>query len=548
MGPATVEPVEVAPSALRETAQTATARPVPSALPFAASPATPGVGLNVAAAVIPASARPSARTGPAASVAQTPVVPAVVSQPVADVPNVGMGQVQPTLPSVGAAAPRAQTSGVPRSSVDSSPTPDKSDCVEWYVGIAGSPVGPIASSAIFNRIAGGQVNGDSLVWREGLDQWHPLRTFPELSELLASALRVPRQSRSLGATTSSTGDFASQQYQGAAALPARVAHADLAEPSRFHADAPTSSDAASTAAAAAPKAAGYRSAGQVHTSGPAILEARRFSSMIADPSALRDAPTEGVDGIRAAMGAIPAVAEPAKPDEPRVAVRARKSDRDSEDDYPLRRRRQGTHPMAYAFVASAMVFGGVAAYFVFAKPAPPPQIIIVQQTPATATAPPEKVAVDIGPIAEAPSSAPGPRQAATSPRRTSSSTQSPSETFGTANGASLAPVAPAPANPGAGQLTQGEIAGVVTANQPMVKRRCWQPALEARPVDSPTNVRVMASMVIDASGNVESVNATGGDKDFPGLSACIASRIRNWKFPPSGSTTSVNVPFLFAGQ
>jgi hypothetical protein len=202
--------------------------------------------------------------------------------------------------------------------------------------------------------------------------------------------------------------------------------------------------------------------------------------------------------------------------------------------------------MAYAFVAAAMVFGGVAAYFVFAKPTPPPQIIIVQQTPTTASAQPEKVAVEVGPIAEVSPSAQAPHQPAGSPRKAPTPVQSPSDTSGLAN-APPAVSAPAQPNPG-GQLTQGEIAGVVTANQPMVKRRCWQPALEARPMDGPTNVRVMASLVIDASGSVESVNATGGEKDFPGLSACIASRIRSWKFPASGSSTPVRVPFLFAAQ
>jgi hypothetical protein len=204
--------------------------------------------------------------------------------------------------------------------------------------------------------------------------------------------------------------------------------------------------------------------------------------------------------------------------------------------------------MAYAFVAAAMVFGGVAAYFVFAKAPASPQIIIVQQTPATATAQPEKVAVEVGPIAEALPSSQAPRQTTGGPRKSFSTSQSPSDTSGVASGPPLAPGTPAQASAGAGQLTQGEIAGVVTANQPMVKRRCWQPALEARPLDAPTNVRVMASMVIDASGNVESVNATGGEKDFPGLSTCIASRIRSWKFPASGGATPVNVPFLFAGQ
>ena len=47
---------------------------------------------------------------------------------------------------------------------------------------------------------------------------------------------------------------------------------------------------------------------------------------------------------------------------------------------------------------------------------------------------------------------------------------------------------------------------------------------------------------------VQSVSAGGGEKDFPGLSSCIASRIRGWKFPASSGSTPVDVPFVFAAQ
>ena len=45
----------------------------------------------------------------------------------------------------------------------------------------------------------------------------------------------------------------------------------------------------------------------------------------------------------------------------------RKPDRDSDDDFVVRRRRPGTHPVAYAFIAASMVFGGVAADFRLCK-------------------------------------------------------------------------------------------------------------------------------------------------------------------------------------
>src|SRR5678815_1619927 len=98
------------------------------------------------------------------------------------------------------------------------------------------------------------------------------------------------------------------------------------------------------------------------------------------------------------------------------------------------------------------------------------------------------------------------------------------------------------------RLSQGEIQGVVSQNQANIRRKCWEPALAGRAKDGPANARVSATVVIGPSGNVDSVNAGGAEKDFPGLSSCIASKIKGWKFPASGGSTTVNVPFVFAAQ
>lgn len=99
-----------------------------------------------------------------------------------------------------------------------------------------------------------------------------------------------------------------------------------------------------------------------------------------------------------------------------------------------------------------------------------------------------------------------------------------------------------------GQLTQGEIQGVVSSRQALVRRKCWQPALDARTNPSATTARVTANIVIGPSGNVQSASVGGSEKDFPGLSSCIAADIKGWKFPASGGTTPVTVPFVFAAQ
>jgi len=81
-----------------------------------------------------------------------------------------------------------------------------------------------------------------------------------------------------------------------------------------------------------------------------------------------------------------------------------------------------------------------------------------------------------------------------------------------------------------------------------VRRRCWQPALESQKGMGAATARVSASVTIGPSGAVQSVSASGAEKEYPGLASCIAGRIKGWKFPASAGSTPVNIPFVFASQ
>jgi hypothetical protein len=220
--------------------------------------------------------------------------------------------------------------------------------------------------------------------------------------------------------------------------------------------------------------------------------------------------------------------------------------------------RRGMHPMAYAFIAASVAFGGVAAYVLLTKPPPPPQIVVVQGGSPGATgapaAPDATVETHVGEVETNPGAKPvagGPRPGTGGATPSPGTTSAPIDTSGFGTPGGPAP-GPGPGSPGAtagqGQLSTGEIQGVVSQNQPLVKRKCWQPALDARTGTGPASAKVTANLVIGASGNVDSVSASGGEKDFPGLSSCVAGRIKGWKFPASGGSTPVAVPFVFAGQ
>jgi hypothetical protein len=60
---------------------------------------------------------------------------------------------------------------------------------EWYIGIDGTPIGPVGLSVIREKAAERKATFESLVWREGFEEWKPLKQFPELVALVEEARR-----------------------------------------------------------------------------------------------------------------------------------------------------------------------------------------------------------------------------------------------------------------------------------------------------------------------------------------------------------------------
>ncbi|NOY92947.1 MAG: DUF4339 domain-containing protein, partial [Deltaproteobacteria bacterium] len=61
---------------------------------------------------------------------------------------------------------------------------------EWFVAINDVPVGPIHRDEIARKVGTGAVTEETLAWREGLDDWRPVREIPALLALLRQR-RVP---------------------------------------------------------------------------------------------------------------------------------------------------------------------------------------------------------------------------------------------------------------------------------------------------------------------------------------------------------------------
>lgn len=61
----------------------------------------------------------------------------------------------------------------------------------YYADAARQRHGPLSSAALLELLQGGQLHHDTLVWREGLPAWAPLRSFAEELGLPAAAAPLP---------------------------------------------------------------------------------------------------------------------------------------------------------------------------------------------------------------------------------------------------------------------------------------------------------------------------------------------------------------------
>jgi membrane protease subunit (stomatin/prohibitin family) len=67
------------------------------------------------------------------------------------------------------------------------PPPLPAAAAPWFVAIRGQQAGPFDADGLRARIAAGEVNGQSLVWRQGMTNWAAAATVPEVAALLGAA-------------------------------------------------------------------------------------------------------------------------------------------------------------------------------------------------------------------------------------------------------------------------------------------------------------------------------------------------------------------------
>jgi predicted Zn finger-like uncharacterized protein len=398
---------------------------------------------------------------------------------------------------------------------------------DWYVAVNGVPVGPIRVAEVRRKAALGAVTEESLVWQEGLDEWRPLKTFPDLAANVREAAAGGRIS-----ITPPPPDARHSQVPPAPRPPPRSGGVSGGIP-----------------------VARAISSRPLQTPGPAPRSnVVPFTARLATAERLDDAPTE--------IGALPSFAaapDPfavpvatalspatiAPPGEPAVVA--------SSLPPPYAPARKQPPWMAIAMIAGTVAFGTVFGISVFFKQSPPAQVVVqVPASPAapqaaaaqaapTATAASEPAAsVSLGMNTTAPRAGNGGSHAAPA---APTSTGRSLDLHGLSQGANIAPGE----DPGGGEpaapgqcLSSGQVSQVMSLHAVAIRRTCWERSPTTKP-----SVNVSVTMTVGSDGSAQNVSASS---DELSVAKCIENDVRGWRFPAMGCAQKTSFSYKFVRQ
>jgi predicted Zn finger-like uncharacterized protein len=392
----------------------------------------------------------------------------------------------------------------------------------WYVAINGVPVGPIRMSEVRRKAALGAVTEDSLVWQEGLDEWRPARSLPELAAIV-------REAASSGRTSVTP--------------PPPAGRLSTPPPPR----AQTTSTRPAPSGGIAPRSP--------RPPGSSLTAAARSNvvpimSRLATAEKLDEAPAEGrISSPPRAPEIQPAVV--ADPFAPAAAIASAASASSVPPEAP----KKPLPWFALAMVAGTVAFGVTAGVTVGLNRAPPAPTAtaaapVAVAATATATTPgasmasPEPTTITGQASSKtAIATGGGPKAAATT---TATATAGGGRSLDLHSLTQNSNVAPAAEDPGDGPkapgqcFSQGQVQSVIALHQVAIRRSCW----ERDPTTKPT-VNVSVSMTIGADGSPQGVAASG---DEGSVAKCIENDVRGWHFPSMGCSQKTGFSFKFVRQ
>jgi hypothetical protein len=362
---------------------------------------------------------------------------------------------------------------------------------EWFVGVNGSPIGPIRLSDLRAKAASGAVTLESLVWRDGYEEWRPLKTFPELVAVVEESLSSVRASMA--------------PFVPSVARPSAPSPSTSLAPRPATPEAKPVSSSSDVTAPIAPPAPATRSTA---VTGSAVV-----TDEIAVPRQRSPYAAWAAIGVALALGLTLGFVIFSRQSEPVVQ---------------------------YVQVPASAGPAAAVPALENAAPAPPPV--------ASAEAG-KKVEPSTGSKSGSGTAVAGKGPAAPEPEKPGSGLSGLKGLSGLgASGPSGPSGGTTTPSSGSSQLDGAQVQSTVARYTGSVKRSCWQPALDSRDPNAPTSARVVVTITVAGSGSVQNVTTSGDPRGYPGLANCIAGRVRGWQFPPSSGTTTVNVPFVFAAQ
>ncbi len=362
---------------------------------------------------------------------------------------------------------------------------------EWHVAINDVPVGPMRREEVARKVSTGAVDRESLAWREGMDDWLPLRHIPELAMLCEPRAPAPLVAPPPAAMAPPP---ASVQQPAARVDMAPIGGHQVMTLAEYAAPPEPLVSTVTVEPITAPAPAGGKPLGwapmfTLVAGGAFILAAGAYLGVrVLAPPTQQDARTAPVAAAEAQPTAAKAPADP-------------NAARDGEGNV-----------IQLDMQAIAGQSNGAGT-----------------RRPTTAAA-------------AAPAPAPGDKtkgkqltdeQRATLARMGGGLDQGPSTIHTTADTAQGS-------TSSGGQLTAEKLSGVVLRGRKNLQR-CYETAL--RGAGSDETVRLDVEIEVSPSGNVTSVKTTG--KGLPGMDECITRTVRMWRFPSSGQGAQTRFPVVF---
>lgn len=442
----------------------------------------------------------------------------------------------------------------------------------WHVAVHEVPVGPMKREELARKIAAGAVTGESLCWREGFDDWRPLRDVAELSPLL----RRPA-APTAGATRPPAPAGRALPPAGRPIPAARPGAAPTRAPASNTAQRPGAPGAGRSAAPAA-RSNVVPIGGRLGAAAAPVFD-EQPDDFDAEPTMVAQSPLEAAERARAsapemmALSALVTTApmSMAPPGAPTVPAPAPSFEAHAQPmqaapvsySEPPRRRKPMSPGLLLAAVGAG-TFGVAFAAMVFTKMFQQPQVApaVAVVAPVAETAPQAPIVIPDAPAVPAvpavapveplavPEAVPAPggrtptkrgtgAQPAAGARQLSAAEQATLDrmTGGGAGSSNLTPLTQPNGGGGApiqaAELSADQLRAVVTRNRPGLQH-CYEMA--ARQTGSAETMRANIEIAVGGSGVVTRVAVTGPNAPVQ-LTTCLEGQVRRWHFPAGGEAT-----------